>query len=161
MEITIKEVTLEKAVEINKTIVEFDGSYDLNYFRERTNAKEKLVIIAYLDTVAAGYLIGYKDEETKAFYCWMAGVSPQFRRKGILTALMDYQEHWAKERGYSKIKIKTRNCRKEMLSYLIKSNFNISGIIEKDRIQDYEILLEKEIQSQRLIIINKQLLINL
>jgi len=50
----------------------------------------------------------------------MAGVNPNFRKKGILKKLMNYQDNWAKEKGYKKIKIKTRNARREMLSYLIK-----------------------------------------
>ncbi|MBP6256403.1 hypothetical protein KA405_01440 [Patescibacteria group bacterium] len=50
----------------------------------------------------------------------MAGVCPAWRGKGVLKTLMFYQDKRAKEKGYSKIKIKTRNNKRAMLSYLVK-----------------------------------------
>ncbi len=47
----------------------------------------------------------------------MAGVDYKYRRKGALTKLMQYQIDWAKRQGYSKLKDKTRNARREMLSF--------------------------------------------
>ena len=55
--------------------------------------------------------IAYGDN---SFYCWMAGVNPEFKWKGVLKAMMSYLENWVKEKGYSKISIKTRNRRREI-----------------------------------------------
>ena len=75
----------------------------------------------------------------------MAGVNPQFRRKGVLKALMGYFENWAKEKHYSKISIKTRNGRREILSYLIKYGFNFTEVEKYLNVCDNRIYLEKGI----------------
>jgi len=105
--ITIKEVPIEEAVKVNATIVEFDAAYQKDYFEDRYKDKEKLIIVAYVDNQPAGYIVGYDKFEDGSFYCWMAGVNPKFRRLGLLKALVDYEDKWAKEKGYNKIKIKT------------------------------------------------------
>lgn len=60
-------------------------------------------------------------------------------------ALMNYQEEWAKKRGYTKIKIKTRNNRREMLHYLVKCGFCFYRVEEQENIGENRILLEKQI----------------
>ena len=72
----------------------------------------------------------------------MAGVDYRFRRKGILSELMRYQMNWAKEKGYEILKIKTRNNRREMLSFLVKTGFNFVSVEERDNIEDNRINLE-------------------
>ena len=107
--------------------------------------KEHLIIIASYDNQPAGYLIGYDKFGDDSFYCWMAGVDNNFRKKGILKALTDYQDKWAKSKGYNKIKIKTRNNRREMLSYLVKYGFLFTEVIEYPKIEENRILLEKNL----------------
>ena len=62
-----------------------------------------------------------------------------------MKALMSYQEKWAKKNGYNKIRIKTRNSRREMLSYLIKYGFYIVGLTEYPDVKDNKILFERSI----------------
>lgn len=143
--ISIKEVPIEEAVKVNATIVEFETPYQKNYFEGRYRDKEKLIIVAYIDNLSAGYLVGYDKFGDGSFYCWMTGVNPKFRKKGVLKALINYEEKWAKERGYNKIKIKTRNNRREMLSYLVKYGFFFTEVIPHPNILDNRILLEKEL----------------
>jgi GNAT superfamily N-acetyltransferase len=104
-----------------------------------------LIIVAYVDDQPAGYTVGYDKFEDGSFYCWMAGVNPKFRKLGLLKSLMDYEDKWAKEKGYNKIKIKTRNNRREMLSYLVKYGFFFTEVIQQHNIDDNRILLEKEL----------------
>lgn len=143
--IIVKEVWIEEVVKVNATIVEFDAAYSKEYFEDRYKDTEKLVILAYIDNNPAGYIISYDRFHDGSFYCWMAGVNPDFRKKGILKELMNYQNNWAKEKGYKKIKIKTRNARREMLSYLIKYWFFLTEVIQKEDINDNRILLEKSL----------------
>ena len=76
----------------------------------------------------------------------MAGVKSQYRRKGLLTELTKYQEQWAKEKGYNRIKTRTRNDRREMLIYLIKTGFNICNVVPTDLVKNRKILLEKDLR---------------
>jgi len=143
--ITIKEVPIEEAVKVNATIVEFDAPYQKDYFEDRYKNKDKLIIVAYVNDQPSGYIVGYDKFEDGSFYCWMAGVNPKFRKLGLLKTLMDYEDKWAKEKGYNKIKIKTRNNRREMLAYLVKYGFFFTEVVQNPNIDDNRILLEKEL----------------
>lgn len=143
----VKEVEIEEAIKVHKNVLEFD---DLNpkkdFFENRYKDKEKLIIAAYYNNIPIGYIVGYnKYEDDKSFYCWMAGVDINYRRLGALTALMEYQVEWAKSKGYKKLKIKTRNNRREMLNFLVKNDFYFTSVEPQENIENYRINLEKNI----------------
>ena len=141
----IREAPIEEVVKVNATIVEFDEAYPKEYFEERYIWKEALIIVAYREWQAAGYVVWYDRYQDGSFYCRMAWVDPNFRKKWILTALMDYQNIRAKNKWYNKIKIKTRNSRRQMLSFLVKEGYLFTGVVEAADITDNGIYLEKSI----------------
>lgn len=143
--ITIKETPIEEAVKVNDTIVEFAEKYDKQYFESTYSNKEKLIILAYVDENPAGYIVSYDKFEDGSLYCWMVGVNPKFRKMGILKSLMNYQDKWAKDKGYNKIKIKTWNKRRAMLTYLVKYGFFFTEVVPHPNIEENRILLEKRI----------------
>jgi len=57
--IIVKEVSIEEVVKVNATIVEFDAAYSKEYFEERYKDAKKLIIVAYIDNNAAGYIVSY------------------------------------------------------------------------------------------------------
>ena len=131
---------------MNKNVIEFSDDVNLNkeYFENRYQNKEHVKIVAYLNDIPIGYIVGYdKFNDGESFYVWMAGVDYKYRRKGALTKLMQYQIDWAKRQGYSKLKIKTRNARREMLSFLVKNGFNFTEVEKKENIIENRINLEK------------------
>jgi ribosomal protein S18 acetylase RimI-like enzyme len=143
--IVIKEDSINIAVEVSATIVEFDKPYDKSYFEDRYLDSEKLILVTYVDDNPAGYMVSYDKDKDGSFYCWMAGVNPIFRRHGLLNKMMQYLIDWAKSNGYKKITIKTRNNRREMLSYLVKSGFYFTKVESQPSIEDNRILLERMI----------------
>jgi len=143
--IIVREASIEDVVKVSTTITEFDKQYSKEYFTERYAGKEHLIIVAYADEQPAGYIVGYNKFSDGSFYCWMAGVNPSFRGQGVLKALMDYEENWAREKGYSKIKIKTRNNRREMLAYLVKYGFYLIEVQPRENVEENRILFEKVI----------------
>ncbi|MFT4343112.1 MAG: GNAT family N-acetyltransferase [Candidatus Woesearchaeota archaeon] len=143
--ISIKEASIEEALRVNATVTEFNKAYDKEYFENRYAGKEKLIIVAYVNSSPAGYIVGYDRFNDGSFYCWMAGVNPSFRKLGLLKAMMDFQSNWAKQKRYSKIRIKTRNNRREMLAYLIKYGFFFTEVEQQDDISENRIYLEKQI----------------
>ena len=144
MTITIRESTLETAVSMHERLPEFDG-HELGYYEDRIDDKKSLVIIAYVDEEPAGYLISYDRYGDGSFYCWLAGVLTEFRKKGVLKKMMNYLYDWAKLRGYKKILIKTRNKRREMLSYLTRNGFDIVRVSRREPQSENRILLEKKL----------------
>lgn len=143
--ITVKQVVIEEAVKVSATITEFDAPFTKDYFEERYKGKEKLIIVAYVNDTPAGYIVGYDKFGDGSFYCWMAGVNPKYRKLGLLKEMMKYEDAWAKKRGYKKIKIKTRNNRREMLAYLVKYGFFFTEVVSYPNIEDNRILLEKKL----------------
>ena len=143
-EIVVKPLGISNVVKIHRTITEFDP-YSQEYFEERLKGTDHLIVGAYINDDVVGYLIGYDRFCDSSFYCWMTGVNPDFRRKGVLKALMHYQEEWSRKRGYTKIKIKTRNRLREMLMYLVMSGFYFTEVVKYPNIEDNRILLEKNL----------------
>lgn len=91
-----------------------------------------------------GYLIAY-DSGDSSFYCWLAGVSKEHRRKGALTKMMEYLENWMRKNGYTKLTIKTRNDKREMLKYLVKNDFDFTKVETMPNQKENRIYLEKEV----------------
>mgnify|MGYP001485724247 CR=1 FL=1 len=143
--ITIYEGNIEELEKINANIPEFESDYITKSISERIEDKKSVILIASIDKMPASYMISYDRYGDKSIYCWMSATDPSYRRRGLLKALMDYQINWSKKRGYGKIRIKTRNNRREMLMYLIKYGFNLIDIEKSEKIEDYRIQLEKNI----------------
>ena len=140
--ITIREVPIEQVVEITKSIVEFDQAFSKDYFEKRYQNQRHLIIAGFVHDQPAGYIVAYDRDHDGSLYCWMAGVIPAFRRLGVLSKLMDYQSHWAKSAGYTKIKIKTRNNRREMLANVVKRGFMVTQVKTQPDVRDNRIELE-------------------
>lgn len=144
--IVVREVPIDEAVKVNRNVIEFDGKdTKAEDFERRYQDKDKLIIVAYYENVPIGYIIGYDRDNDGSFYCWMAGVDNNYRRLGALTSLMNYQMDWAKKKGYNKLKIRTRNNRREMLSFLVKNGFNFVSVENREDITENRINLEHDL----------------
>lgn len=144
--IVVKEVSIDEIVKVNQNVIEFDGKdTKAEDFEKRYQDKDKLLIVAYYENIPIGYIIGYDRDNDGSFYCWMAGVDNNYRRLGALTSLMNYQMDWAKKKGYTKLKIRTRNNRREMLSFLVKNGFNFVSVEEREDITENRINLEHDL----------------
>ncbi len=146
--IIIKETILEKALKVHKNVPEFeDTNPSKEIFENRYQNAEKLIIVAYYQQKPIGYMIGYDKfrDNKENFYCWMAGVDFRYRRMGALKGLMKYQEDWAREKGYQNLRIKTRNNRREMLSFLVKNKFYFVSVEGQEKIENNRINLVKKL----------------
>ncbi len=144
--ITVEETDIKDILKVHPNIVEFDDpNAPASFFLERYQKEKHLVIAAYFNQEPIGYMIGYEKEANGSFYCWLAGVDYRYRRIGALTKMFDYFLEWSKKEGYQKITIKTRNDKRDMLSYLVKSGWNFTRIEEKENILNNGIYLVKEL----------------
>lgn len=142
--VTVREVSIDEALKVERQIPEFD-EYTRESYEEKYKGKEKLILVCYVGGKPAGYIVGYDRYGDGSFYCWMAAVIPQFRKLGVLKAMMGYQDSWARKKGYTKIRIKTRNYRREMLCYLMNYGFLLTGVEPRDNILENRILLERDL----------------
>lgn len=144
--IIIQESSIENAIIVHASIPEFDKTAaDAEYFKERYRNKKHVIHIAYIEDKPIGYMISYDQFEDDSIYCWMAGVNPSFRERGVLKKLMLTLEEWCKKNNIHTLHIKTSNKRRAMLTYLVKNGFNITEIITYPKIINYGMLLQKEI----------------
>lgn len=142
----VREITIEEAFEVHGRVLEFDELAVLDEFIERYTGKTHVIIGAYIENKLIGYIIAYdKHQDKERFYIWMAGVDNNYRRRGALRQMMNYVESWAKEKGFSKLAIKTRNNRREMLSFLCKNDFNFTSVETRDDVRENRIELERDI----------------
>ncbi len=141
----IKEVKLEEALKVFNKIKEWDRpeAGTLEYCFNRIGTSKHIILAAYYNDENIGYLIGY--EKDNSFYCWVVAVVEEHRRKGVFTEMMNIFKNRAKDLGYNKVTLKTLNNKREMLSYLVKDNWNFISIEENENPLFNEINVELEL----------------
>ena len=144
MNITISTGTAAEAAAFLATVPEFTDSYPAEEYHKRLQAAEHLILLAYADGEAVGSKVGYQLSPD-CFYSWMGGVLPQWRRYGVAELLAVQQEQWAVEKGYTRIRFKTRNSCRAMLHFALNRGFNIIEVEPKELVPDYRIWLEKSL----------------
>jgi len=141
--VRIRRASIEDVFVVNNGVPEFCES--LEKYSARLEGNDPLMAVALVSDDDAGFLVSYDRYGDGSLYCWMVGVKPKFRRKGVLSALMGYQDWWASSRSYSKIRIKTRNSRRAMLAYLVREGYLITGVDVRPDPEDNRIHLEKSV----------------
>lgn len=144
MNMDILNSSFDDAAEIHRNIPEFQEDYLLDN-RERIENNENLILIGKFEGENAGYCISYDRYDDSSLYIWMSGVKPEFRRKGLMTALLNKTEREAEDRGYQKLKIKTENRRRGMRQLLAQKGFDIIELDRKEEKSRNKFLMEKEI----------------
>ena len=142
---TIREGTIEEVVALSQQIPEFGVSYASEEYYKRLNSTSYLILIALDGQIPIGFKVGYQSSDPVIFYSWMGGVLPSHRQQQVAWHLAKYQEKWAKENGFTKIRFKTRNYLKPMLIFGIKNGFDIVEVIPKSSTNDHRIILEKQL----------------
>jgi len=116
----------------------------LDFFKERVQTKDDLVIILSYDVkTLVGFKLGYRYNEN-TFYSWVGGVLPEYRQKGIAKKLMQLQHDCALKKGYEKVRTKSMNRFKPMMCLNLKSGFDIVKVYTNDS-QQTKIIFEKKL----------------
>ncbi|RSD29946.1 GNAT family N-acetyltransferase [Vibrio pectenicida] len=137
--------TLEECVELVQLIHEFEQKESVESLTNRLIGKQCLIQIAEESGQLLGFKIGYEIDKS-IFYSWFGGVSPLARNKGVAQSLLEYQELWAKQHGYSQLKVKSRNQFPRMIKLLINNGYLIEGFERKPLLTDSRIHFIKQIQ---------------
>lgn len=143
--INIQECDFQTITTIHNLIPEFGGDAKPEDFIDRCVNKHTIVLSAAINGHQAGYVIAYNRYDDGSIYCWMAGVVPAYRSHGVHSALMNALSDLAKKNGYNAITIKTRNNRREMLSWLVKNQFQFMHVDTQPDTTDNRIHLRKTI----------------
>ena len=139
----IEEGRIDDVIRMIREIPEFESTPSMDDIMSRISHVPHLVLTAYMDGKPAGFKIGY--ERDGAFYSWLGGVVPPYRRAGVAAGLAEAQEKWAKTQGYRTIWMKTRNRFPAMLLMAIGRGFQITGFDPRDKIAEHRIVLTKSL----------------
>lgn len=143
----IKKGSIEDAVSVSNQIPELVNPYPKEVYETRMEGKVNFILIAYAQNKMVGFKVGYdKFQDGENFYTWMGGVLPDFRHKGIASALAKKQEIWILQNGFQNVILKTRNKHSGMLIFAIKNNFKIIKLEARENIEEHRILLRKKLK---------------
>ena len=140
---TIEKDRVEDVMLVLEQIPEFKNTPSTEKILDRISHKPHLVLTAYTQEQVIGFKIGY--ERNGDLYSWLGAIIPKYRRQGIAASLSAYQEDWARNNGYTRIWMKTRNEFPEMLILAIKRDFKVIGFESRQEIAEHRIVLAKSI----------------
>lgn len=127
MSIKIEIGSTADIVALSKQIPEFEQVTTLERLQSRLDGAVGLILVAKFEGALVGYKVGYQLTED-TFYSWLGGVIPEYRKHGVATLLLNYQEKWARNLGYKEIKVKSMNRFPGMLKLLISNGYEIVGV---------------------------------
>lgn len=143
IQFNVREASLEELLWMHQQIPEFPGKASLDFYSDRLKHRLYLALVAEKEGELIGFKVGYQSDTPETFYSWMGGVRPEYRKFGVADALADFQENWAKEKGFASIFFKTRNRFPAMISFGLKRGFKIMEVIPKGGVEDYRIVMGK------------------
>jgi len=141
----IREASLAELLWVHERITEFPGKASLDFYAERLKHRLFLALVAEKEGELLGFKVGYQTDTADVFYSWMGGVRPEFRKHGIADALAEFQETWAREKGFRSVYFKTRNRFPAMISFGLSRGFKVMEVIPKGGVEDYRVVMRKEI----------------
>lgn len=120
--VEVRKNELDIAVSISRKIPEFTDPWPIQEYERRLKGRSALILTAYVDSFPVGFKIGYSLSD-QVFYSWMGGILPQYRRSGLATHLMQYQENWCCQEKYRIIRVKTRAKHSGMRALLTRNRY--------------------------------------
>ncbi|WP_339876300.1 GNAT family N-acetyltransferase [uncultured Algoriphagus sp.] len=143
--LNVREASLEEIFRVHQLIQDFPEKIGLDFYEARLANVLYLALVAESDGELVGFKVGYQSDRAETFYSWMGGVVTEFRKFGVATALADFQESWAMEKGFKDIFFKTRNRFPAMISFGLNRGFKIMKVIPKGGVEDYRIVMMKSL----------------
>ena len=142
--IQIQSGSFQECVDLSNQIPEFDSPYALDEYEKRCEGAH-LSLNAFVDEKPVGFKVGYDRFKDGSFYSWMGGVLPEYRKRGVATALAEIQEKWAEEMSYNKIKMITRKKHKAIIRFSLHRGFKITGGTSKNPASESRVWMEKSL----------------
>ena len=106
----------------------FNPPQDEAFFQRRFHGRYNIsLFVAMLDDQHVGFTIGY-ELRPSTYYCWLCGVLPDARRLGVATQLIQAQQAFAVDHGYTMIRFECQNQHRPMLHLAITEGYDLVGI---------------------------------
>lgn len=106
----------------------FKPARDIAFFQRRYASRQNpLIMVAIVEDQPVGFSLGFELKPSVCFL-WLYGVMADYRRAGIASQLMEACTAWAKQAGYTSVRMECQNHHRPMLHLGIKQRFDIVGI---------------------------------
>ena len=123
-------VDLERLHAVYSVLPEFANREPLASLRQR--AGERYLALVYcVDGRDVGFKLGFALN-AEEFYSWIGGVLPKARGTGAAQAMLEFQEAWARQQGFQRLRVKSMNRYPAMLRLLIRNSYQIDGFTPGD-----------------------------
>lgn len=96
---------------------------------ERVAGKENSIFVARVGGADAGFVVCYEDNDG-AYYNWLMGVLPTYRRTGVGRAMMKHFAESALSVNLNLLRVKSMNRYPSMLQLLVDTGFYIVGVTD-------------------------------
>ena len=101
-----------------------NSHHQINRWQKHIIEGGKIWVVKNGDEIV-GYNIGY-PENKKVFHYWMGGILEEFRSKCYGTKLLDIQENYTRQNGFSEITVNTyQHMWPNQYQFLIKHGYKI------------------------------------
>ena len=117
---------MEEAYDVLIEVPELDRNLSLEDFKSKA-LDGALVLVLKVEDKAVGFKIGYPISKHE-FYSWLGGVLPEYREQGVAQQLLDSQERWVRNQGYTKISVKSMNRYPSMIRFLVKNGYEVAKV---------------------------------
>ena len=126
----IREGSIDEAIEVCRRVPELESARPEEFVRRLDQPSASILIAAPAARGAAlvAFKAGYDRYRDGSFYSWLGGVAPEARGCGLAAALIDRQEAWARQKGYARIHVKTRNRFVAMHVLLAKKGYLLVSV---------------------------------
>ena len=106
----------------------FSPGQDEDFFRRRFESRRNVaMLVAEVERQPAGFTVGFELMPT-TYFSWIIGVLPQMRRCGVATQLMQAEQAWALDNGYTLMRFECQNQHRPMLHLAITEGYDLVGI---------------------------------
>lgn len=96
-------------------------------------SQQAVLLIAFSGEVEVGFKLGYVIPQKSAFFSWLGGVHPDYRRQGIAQSLLEKQEAFARMLGMETIYFTTFDRFPAMIELGKKNNYSlVKSLVEDD-----------------------------
>ena len=122
----VESVPLARLYELYTRLPEFERPEPLEALGQRAGGRY-LSLVYCENGEDLGFKLGYAVDD-RQFYSWLGGVLPEGRGRGIAQALLEAQETWVAEQGFSEIRVKSMNRFPAMIRLLVRNGYFIDGV---------------------------------
>lgn len=129
----------------------FLDKFPAERYRQIKDAGNSILPIQFMvdDNIIAGFALVIEKNIESTLHCWIGGVLPEYRHRGICSGFIDWIIQYGTENKYAHVTINTDNYKPDMLRVLVKFGFAIIGVEQTKYGDGNKIMLRFDIHATR------------